>query len=60
MSWLWMILGNTVKWIGINIGLPLIIDFINKQSTKPKFIESAKPDDEDAKAIEKAKKDGWK
>jgi len=55
-----MILGNTVKWIGINIGLPLIIDFINKQSTKPKFIESAKPDDEDAKAIEKAKKDGWK
>ncbi len=59
MGWIFTALGNTAKWIGINIGLPLLIDFINKQSSKPKFVDSAKPDDEDKKAIEKAKQDGW-
>ena len=47
-------------WIAANIALPMLYKFAEWYTGRPKFIESARPDDEDAKAIEKAKQDGWK
>ena len=60
MGWLLSALGNTAKWICVNVGLPLLIDFVKTQSNKPKFVSSANPDAGDEKAIDKAKQDGWK
>ena len=54
------ILGKIASWIAANIALPMLYKFAERYTSRPKFIDSAKPDDEDAKAIEKAKQDGWK
>ena len=59
MSWLWKIGLSGLKWIGVNIGLPIIADLINKQMNKPKVIESAAPGELEEKCKAKAKEDGF-
>jgi hypothetical protein len=54
-----VMLGKIGAWITANIALPILYKFAEWYSNRPKFVDSAKPDDEDKKAIEKAKQDGW-
>jgi hypothetical protein len=52
--------GKFFTWIAANLAIPIFWEFVKRYTDRKKFVESANPDDTDAKAIEKAKQDGWK